>query len=197
MSITLPENNLAIRYWGDTILAKPIFIAISGLISSGKTTTADFMTDYLLKSGTGFKIYRTAFARAVKECASRFFDWDGLKDEPGRKLLQNIGMTGRLYNTNIWADKLLDELDTSFIIPDIVIVDDWRFPSELERIRDTHPFYIVPIRIIRPDCKVDNDISERSLTDFDQYMCKIYNSKGLDELRADAVSVIKYILDKQ
>ena len=51
-----------------------------------------------------------AFADDVKRIAYNYYDWDGKKNELGRKLLQDIGTTGRNYNRDIWANKVIDRI---------------------------------------------------------------------------------------
>lgn len=139
-------------------------VAFIGTMMSGKTTAADYLVDTY-----GFT--RLAFADPVKYIAADLlnhmidvlgtytgnrdssYDWtynqiQKRKGEPQvRKLLQLVGTElGRelLGHENVWVDILVDRANTY----DSVVVDDCRFPNELEALRESG-FHIV--RITRPE----------------------------------------------
>lgn len=64
----------------------------------GKTTCADYLVER-----HGYARY--ALADPIKEVARSYFGWDGAKDERGRRLLQQIGSTGRAYDPALWLKR--------------------------------------------------------------------------------------------
>lgn len=108
-------------------------IALTGLATSGKNTVVDILSR--LEKNVVY-----SFATPVKECAGRYFGWDGKKDERGRKLLHDIGTpTGRAYNPDVWVDYMLRVLnsyyDNSKEKPNTIIIDDLRFDNEAEMVK--------------------------------------------------------------
>ena len=67
-------------------------VLFSGKAGTGKTTASNYLLYLAEKNG-----YLLHFATMVKDIAKRYFWWDGVKDEKGRRLLQEIGRTGRNY----------------------------------------------------------------------------------------------------
>jgi hypothetical protein len=185
---------------------------VSGRAGEGKTTFSNFCKELLEKQS--FDAYITPFAKAVKETASKGFLWDGEKDPRGRRLLQQIGLAGREYNENIWAEKTLQEI--YFInsvremgkIDQIVFIDDWRFVNEGRIIEDFFP--VTKVRVIRPKefhtlygSELYNDPSEIGLPEADNaesihfYDYCAMNLDGLSGLREEADDFIrKYLLPK-
>lgn len=112
---------------------KIILLFISGLMNSGKTTAANYISKELSGIFPGIKVRVASLADPIKEIAYRSFGWDGSKDERGRRLLQVLGTeAGREYNQNLWAEKLEDSIGESLNSPNVVIIDDWRFINELD-----------------------------------------------------------------
>ena len=72
--------------------------SISGLARSGKDTLADILLDF------GYR--KDHFAADLKRIATTHMGWDGLKDERGRVLLQQLGTeVGRAYHNSMWLIK--------------------------------------------------------------------------------------------
>lgn len=118
-----------------------VLIGLSGFAGSGKDYVADILTDNF-----GFRKY--AFADPIKEiCIDLFrFSYEqvyGPSEERDkidlryrispRQALQKIGTTGRELYKNIWADKVLSQInkqgDGKYVITDC------RYLSEFERIK--------------------------------------------------------------
>ena len=124
-------------------------IGLVGLAGSGKDTAAKALTD------RGWR--RIAFADRLKEIAYEL-GWDGLKDERGRKFLQDIGSVARAYDKQFWIDEatqVLNYVSTAFRkVPRVWT--DVRFENEAQFIRDRGG---IIIRVIRPDL-VSHDTHE-------------------------------------
>ncbi len=124
----------------------PSYIGIAGPMGSGKTTTARM----ICKSLSGIKLPMIIpFAYPLKKVAEDL-GWDGVKDERGRKLLQQVGTeVGRAYDPELWVTKWAETLgDITRFVPDevksifsqdggpvVVIADDVRFQNEADFIR--------------------------------------------------------------
>jgi len=146
-----------------------MIMGITGLISSGKDTAADYLCTV-----HGFK--RMSFAGTLKDAISVVFGWDrellegttslsrvwreqvdewwadrlGIPDLTPRYILQQWGTeVGRKgFHTDIWVASVENQLRRRLLIDDIVITD-CRFPNELAAIKNAGG---VTIRIQRgPD----------------------------------------------
>ena len=101
---------------------KRTILLICGKAGAGKNTVADIINEYI--SCESF-----AFATKVKALA-KDMGWNGVKDEQGRKLLQDIGTAGRNYNNNIWANDVIDRI--YFSTYSYFVISDWRYRNEYE-----------------------------------------------------------------
>jgi len=125
-------------------------IGLVGLAGSGKDTAAALFV------GKGWR--HKAFARKLKYLALTL-GWDGVKDEAGRRFLQDLGMAARAYNPNTWIHFVAKEIfgaapefkDIPFVWSDV------RFENEAEFIRNRGG---VIIRIVRPNLQADEHESE-------------------------------------
>ena len=140
-------------------------ILLSGKARSGKDAAAEVI---LWKYG-GIPL---AFADDIKTIAYDHFGWHGEKDELGRKLLQDIGTTGRNYNEDIWVNRVIRLLQwwaSGTADHQLAVVTDTRYPNEIRRIK--HEFSdVVTIRITRDSVEKLKHPSETALdqwTDWD------------------------------
>lgn len=137
-------------------------IGFVGLAGSGKTYAA---TWFRFRTGKG-SVW--SFAGEIKTIA-KSMGWDGVKDDRGRKLLQQIGSAGRAYDPWTWISKMP--------IDQPIIIDDVRFTNEAEAIRDVGG---IVVRIIRPGLTPMNHESETE----QQYIFADYtliNDEDLEE----------------
>lgn len=110
-------------------------ITISGHAQHGKDTTANILA-YKLRAD-GKRVVITHYADLVKYICSKFFDWNGKKDERGRSLLQYVGTdVVRSVYPNYWVDFIVDMIRLFGENWDYVIIPDTRFPNEIEYLRD-------------------------------------------------------------
>lgn len=127
-------------------LKKPCIVLVSGLMGSGKTTFSTALCR-TLSTKYGFIAEKVSFAGKLKDIA-RLLGWNGVKDAPGRRLLQHLGDVGREYNVNCWVELMLDYFHGSFAgWPDFIIVDDWRYRNEAEYLQELGIFDIIKVRI--------------------------------------------------
>ncbi len=180
------------------MFGQPTIILISGKSGAGKTTGALFLENKL-KELSGVMVIRTSFAKSVKEIAKLCFGWDGIKDLKGRKLLQNIGNAGREYDKDLWVKRVVDDISSFGVPPNITIIDDWRFLNEAEFLEKCG-FKVYKIRIIshRLNELIDkNDISETSLDNYDGFNFEILNNKSMKEFEILLDLVYQIILKEE
>lgn len=179
-------------------MKKTLCFLISGKAGVGKSYASTILKTY--SDFYGIKCLEAHFASEVKHTAY-IVGWDGVKDEKGRKLLQDIGKVGRQYNKDTWAKLTFDSVFDKPLFPyDVVVIDDWRFPNESEYIERTEPLYkVVKIHVRSKDREIlkgtamYNDESETSLDGYsfdytiDNY---ILDGEHIDE-------ELKVILEKE
>jgi hypothetical protein len=158
-----------------------IIIGLSGKMRAGKNTTY-MLSKLLLDENEEGVVQRVGFADALKEMARRDYNWNGLKDERGRKLLQDLGLSMRKVTPTYWVDRAVDrihDIDNTGKAK-IIFVTDVRFTNEAEAIMAMGG---VLWRIVRPSVTIsDQHISETAL---DDYMFDVtITADTLDELFA-------------
>jgi hypothetical protein len=146
---------------------KTIVILISGKAGSGKTTIAETLMQKI-QDIPSITIFRYSFANPIKYMCKAFAEWDGEKDEKGRKLLQEQGRIYREYKPDIWAKHFINQLDKNTqVFPfNFSIIDDWRFPNELAYLRNNPMLEVVTVRVFGRgglNGGVALDVSENSL----------------------------------
>lgn len=127
-------------------MKKPFLIGISGKAYSGK----DFTADAIKQLFPDFKIYKIAYADAVRNMLKSIVDVDAIyklnkKEEPIeglgvslRELMQSLGTDwGRhILGDNFWVNILNKRInDNSFLTEaDVIVISDCRFQNEIEYI---------------------------------------------------------------
>lgn len=188
-------------------------VLISGKAGVGKTTVAYLLKSKLETSFSNIKVEHTALAKPIKEIAYEVFKWDGNKDGKGRRLLQVIGTeAGREYNENIWVEYLDDNLLNGFFPPNMVLVDDCRFPNEISFFTDNFLYDVTTIRVESDRSKLPENQSEHAsetslpsaeienleyypAPDF-KYNFSIFNNGTIEDLNNKLDGVISYLSTK-
>lgn len=150
---------------------KPKIITFSGKAQAGKTTSRTILTEYL--TDKGFKCLNISYGDYVKTIAKDYYGWNGIKDEPGRTLLQELGTDNiRKRNPDFWVHtviRLVDAIGNDF---DYVLIDDARFPNEVYRWLN-YNYNVTTINIIRTNYKSTltkdqrNHLSETAMNNFE------------------------------
>ena len=163
----------------------PTIIALSGKAQHGKTTSCDILEVMLQPA----RVMRISYGDYVKEIATKHFGWDGNKDEVGRNLLQWLGTENvRAKNSTFWVDtviRLVDVIGDEF---DYVLIDDSRFPDELD-LWGKGGYKVIAIRVERPGFENNlteeqrNHASETSLDD--AYFTYKINATNINELMVE------------
>lgn len=124
-----------------------IVFLISGKAGSGKGEVGKALEEELTKDG--YPVLTIAFADMVKECARLYYDWDGIKDQNGRELLQTLATDKiRTMYPTFWADfvaKFIAATKKDWLY---VIIPDWRFQNEFDTICDYNS-EVITIRVDR------------------------------------------------
>ena len=130
-------------------------ICISGKAEHGKTTTAKVIKTIL--SERGYHILITNYAGILKFICTSLFDWDGQKNEEGRRLLQHVGTdVVRKQDPDFWVNFMRSVLKLCPNEWDYVLIDDVRFPNEIEGLQND--FDVITLRVSRPD--YENKLTE-------------------------------------
>jgi hypothetical protein len=172
-------------------------ILFSGKAQHGKDTAAMILSTLLEK--TGAKSLHIAFADYVKFVCGAYYQWDGAKDEHGRRLLQTIGtdlIRGR--DENFWVDTVIRFIKVVWEDYDFAFITDCRFPNEIRRWRESGITDIVTVRVQRPDfdnglsLELKNHASETSLDGypFDFFLV----ATNLEELQAQCEHLSQRII---
>lgn len=159
-------------------------ICISGKAGHGKDTAAQFLRDQF-ELGEN-RVLITHYADLVKYVCRMFFNWDGLKNESGRELMQTVGTDiVRDEDPNYWVRFIADMMKFFGSAWDYVLISDTRFINEIEYLKEVG-FDVTHMRVVRDEYMSDmpeeqqNHISE---TELDSYLADIYvhNSGSLSE----------------
>lgn len=126
-------------------------ILISGKAQNGKDTVAGIMQTQLKTDGK--RVLITHYADLLKYICTNYFDWDGNKDEAGRRMLQYVGTDViRKQNPSLWVDFVAMILKYFHDNWDYVIIPDCRFPNEITTMLE-NGFDTVHIRVLRDGFK--------------------------------------------
>jgi hypothetical protein len=172
-------------------------VLIGGKAQHGKSTFANMLQHEYEKRN--LSVIRVEFAHLLKFYATKYFGWDGNKDEEGRTLLQWLGTDlFREKDPDYWARNVYDFLDVIKNHFDIAIIDDWRFINE-ERYFHYGTFEYFPVKIERQNFESSltedqkNHRSEKELEDF-KASFTVYNRtmERLQKSAKDFVDVTLY-----
>lgn len=167
-------------------------VCISGKAQHGKDTTARFMKEALEAEGNSVLVFH--YGDLVKYICTRFFGWNGEKDEYGRGLLQYVGTDIiRSNDGDYWVRFARDILSFFPNEWDYVLIPDSRFPNEIDYLRRSG-FDVVHVRVTREN--FDSPLTEEqrnhpSETALDYVLADVYidNDGALDELQRKAVEL--------
>ena len=126
-------------------------ILISGKAQNGKDTIAAMLKKKLEEDRHPTLIVH--YADLLKFICEKYFDWDGNKDEQGRRLLQYVGTDiVRKQNPSLWVDFVVLMLKYFGKHWDYVVIPDCRFPNEIDDMR-LAGFSTVHLRVKRTGFK--------------------------------------------
>ena len=167
----------------------------------GKTTFAEFIQDAIMRLiGKRTKVAMYSFAECIKECAEHLIGYSSVwehKDEPckylngktGRDLLIAIGeMVKKDFNKSFFVDRVIADIKSD-TFNDVFIIDDLRFPIELEELRKAFGNDLTVVYIHGLDevmCMCEGLINPHD-TDYETYNLK----DSLGQLYDEAATFVK------
>lgn len=176
-----------------------IFI-ISGKSGHGKDTFANIIKEKLNNVGCNVMIIH--YGDLVKYYLKQYYNWDGEKDEAGRKLLQTLGTDiVRNYDPNYWTEVVARFIAAVKNDWDCILIPDARFVNEveltkyycpeaktirIERYNEDNSLYLNPA-LTEKQHKHPSETNLDDYEDFDYYVQNI----GLEELKESADVILQ------
>ena len=134
-------------------------IVISGKAGHGKDTFARFLKKEA--EADGQRVLITHYADLLKYICKTYLDWNGKKNESGRRLLQFVGTeVVRKYDPDFWAYFLVAILTMFEDRWDYVLIPDARFPNEVSCMKEN--FDCTHIKVVRHGYKGDLTDEQKS-----------------------------------
>lgn len=176
---------------------------IAGRARSGKNTFGMMIKKELEKRGR--KVCNIELMRTLKGYTKDYFGWDGEDETKPRDLLQRLGteiIREKLNKPLFHINRLLEDVEILSNFFDDFIIDDIRFPLEIESIKKVYPNSIC-INIERDN--YDNShmtdeqkkhITETALDGYSEYDVKIYNTT-LEKLEKDAEKLVREVEENE
>lgn len=156
---------------------------------SGKDESAKYIKEDLESQGYSVCIMHNAYY--LKDIAKRFLNWDGNKDEDGRKLLQELGtdeIRDRLGWSEFHCNRVCEDIKIVQDYYDYVLVPDARFINEIYYVKAMFPHKkVISVHVDRGDHLMGNKgrvkhKSEIEMEGFD-FDWVLHNKRGLTDLR--------------
>ena len=171
-------------------------LCIAGQAEHGKDTFANALKQQLERVNKKVLIIHNA--DYLKFIATKYFDWDGKKDEKGRRLLQQLGTEKiRNFNPDFHAESVLRIIELFKSDFDYFLIPDVRFPNEIAILKDDLDVMSVKINRVNFENSLTEEqrlhSSETALSDYE--FDYILNMKsGIDNVFESTKSFIKTIL---
>ena len=106
---------------------------IAGKSGSGKGEIAKLIKEFYIYKLESSVI--TEYSKPLKSITQEITDWDGNMNTKPRKELQELGDKIRSIDSHYFIDYMLNNLKIYESLTDNVIIDDVRFPNEIEEIK--------------------------------------------------------------
>lgn len=164
-------------------------ILISGKAESGKDTLANILAEYSTS-----RTMIIHYADILKYVAEKYWGWNGLKDEAGRSLLQQVGSIIRERNPDYMINTVIQMIHIHKPIFDIFIVPDVRMPREITDIVQVYTdirIDVVRVKTVRENSLTEEQrghITETALDNYD-FPYIIDNNGSLEDLRKRAYNL--------
>lgn len=174
----------------------PTIFLICGKARHGKTTIGNYLKEYYEKKGV--KVTNTLIALYLKTYAEKFFGWDGKEETKPRELLQQLGtdiIRKKLNKEEFFVDRTIEDIDILKHFFNIIVIDDIRFPIEIEKIKENFK-NVITIKIIRKNFESDlnekqlKHATETALDNYNNYDYIIENGGTLKELNDKVVKIL-------
>ena len=175
-------------------------ILISAKLQHGKDTTAELLKIELENNGK--RVLIAHYADLLKYICKTFFNWDGIKDEKGRSILQYVGTDViRHQCIDYWVKFMMEFLFMFRKEWDYVLIPDTRFPNEIEYANSSWigEENVFTVRINRP--KFNSGATQEQLNhpsecaldgyEFDYY---IENNGTLEDLQTKCENLVDKLI---
>ena len=173
-------------------------ILISGKAQHGKDTTAQLLKAELEASQHSAMIIH--YADLLKYICKQYFNWDGVKDDQGRELLQIVGTDIiRKKDPEFWVDFVIRLSKVFSDTIDYILIPDVRFPNEIQKWWENN-IQPITIRVERPEFdsnlsnSAKNHISETALDDFN-FNYILINDQSEKELKENVKIIYNDIIN--
>ena len=169
-----------------------LIFVISGKAGTGKDAVANLLKDHYKNS------IILSYAFYLKHYAKKILGWDGNPHTKPREFLQNLGC--ELIKENISDSMLVDRMIEDILVYsyfyDVIIIDDARFPNEIDTIRNKFDnVYVIHMKgnkNILTD-KQRKHISETSLDSYNNYDFEIENDYNMEDLTKTLEGIVNSI----
>lgn len=172
-------------------------ILISGKAQNGKDTVANILREVLHENGE--RVLVTHYADLLKYICRNYFEWDGKKDEKGRRMLQYVGTEViRRQNPTLWVDFVSMMLKYFHENWEYVIIPDCRFPNEITGMIQSG-FNVVHLKVVREGFAsplTEEQQHHSSETALDEVVPDFYvkNNGSLEDLSKAVTRWVKEVL---
>ncbi len=172
-----------------------IFV-IAGKARTGKNTLGNYLRDELKEYG--YKPCVMHLTEPLYSYARNYFDWSENTGEKPREFLQKMGIEiikEKLHKNYFLIDRTCEDIEILSNFFDTFIITDARLIMELEELKKRFDD-VVTIKLERDnydDLLTDEERSHITETEIDDYrnFNYIIKNTGIDELRKEAVNIIK------
>lgn len=179
-----------------------VVFLICGKARSGKNTFAKYLETYLNMEGA--KVCRIEIMRTLKGYIKDYFGWSGNDEDKPRELLQKFGteiIREKMNMPMFHLDRLTEDIKILSNYFNTFIVDDVRFPLEIEEIRKRFE-NVIAINIVRDN--YDNQMTEEqakhiteiALDNYDNYD-RIIENTTLEELEENAKLIVREVMKNE
>ena len=164
---------------------------ICGKARSGKGTVSSILKEKLSSTNSVCEIQIT---RTIKGYIKDYFNWDGNEETKPRKLLQDLGNSIREKDSMFHINRLCEDINNLSDYFDVFLVNDVRFPNEIDEIKKRFSD-VISIGVIKEDYvsplsnDTKDDITEHALDNYDNYDYKIINS-DINDLEKDVIDIL-------
>ena len=171
-------------------------IMICGKARSGKDT----LTDYLIPGLEDEKVCRIQISQYIKYYAMKYFGWDGSEETKPRDLLNKLGteIIRNKIDPEFHINRLLQDIEVLSYFFDTFIVNDVRFPIEIEKVKEKFD-NVTTIKIFRESDELTEsqkkEVSETALDDYTEFDFVVDNSGSLEDLELEANKILNEIGD--
>ena len=168
---------------------------ISGKARNGKNTIANYIEEYYEKKG--MKVLQQAYAKYIRMFTKELSDWDGSEENKPRTLMQQIGtdvIRKKLGKEDFFVKRMVEDIDIYKEFVDVVIINDVRFPIEIDYLKEYYKEAIV-INVKRINYESEltgaqqTHLSETALDNYDNYDYKLINDT-LEQLQLDVNNIL-------